>query len=74
MALEIDSRSWHLNPGDWQDTMTRRNRMTGVGLIVLAFSPNQLRVAPAKFVASVRAALATGAGRVPPVMRVGVGG
>lgn len=71
VALEIDSREWHLSPGDWERTMTRRNRMARHGVIVLSASPSQLRDSPGDIATAVRGALATGAAGVGPAVRVG---
>ncbi|MFJ2175721.1 hypothetical protein ACIOHE_22835 [Streptomyces sp. NPDC087851] len=61
VVLEIDSRAWHLSPGDWERTMTRRNLMTSQGLLVLSVSPPQLRADPAAFLTLLRTTLARAA-------------
>ncbi|MEV0134625.1 hypothetical protein AB0H83_39965 [Dactylosporangium sp. NPDC050688] len=53
VALEVDSRAYHLSPQDWERTMRRHRRLTEAGALVLHFSPQEIRAAPAAFVASV---------------------
>jgi hypothetical protein len=43
VAVEVDSREWHLSPADWEETMARHRRMAAAGIIVLHVSPRQLR-------------------------------
>lgn len=74
VALEIDSREWHLSPGDWERTMARRNFMARHGLIVLSASPAQLRNTPAAITTAVRGALTRGAAGTPPAVCLGAPG
>jgi hypothetical protein len=60
VAGEVDSREWHLSPEDWQKTLSRHARMTALGLLVLHFTPGQIRREPAQVVATIRAALEVG--------------
>ena len=71
MVLEIDSREWHLSPGDWERTMARRNLMIRHGLTVLSVSPSQLRDDPKTLTTTLHAALATGAAGAAPEVRLG---
>nr|WSZ96188.1 hypothetical protein OH820_11460 [Streptomyces sp. NBC_00857] len=71
VVLEIDSREWHLSPGDWERTMARRNLMIRHGLTVLSVSPFQLRDDPQTLMTTLHAALATGAERAAPTVRLG---
>ncbi|MEV8393969.1 MULTISPECIES: hypothetical protein [unclassified Streptomyces] len=71
VALEIDSREWHVSPGDWEHTITRRNLMVRHGLAVLSASPSQLRKDPADLLITLRAALTTGAAAPAPSVRLG---
>jgi hypothetical protein len=57
VAAEVDSREWHLSPEDWQRTLDRHARMTAQGLLVLHFTPQQIRTEPVKVVSTLRAAL-----------------
>jgi len=67
VAGEVDSREWHLSPEDWEQTMSRRTRMSAHGIIVLHFSPRQIRTQPRQVAAAIRSALDSAAGRALPV-------
>jgi len=60
VAVEVDSKEWHLSPGDWQQTMRRHRRMTAAGIFVVHVSPDQLRSEPLQVVADIPAALERG--------------
>jgi very-short-patch-repair endonuclease len=68
VAGEVDSREWHLSPDDWENTLQRHARMSAHGIIVLHFTPNQVRHEAARVVADIAAALA--AGRARPTLAV----
>lgn len=63
VAGEVDSQAWHLLPDDWEHTMQRHARLGAQGIIVLHFSPGQIRAEPARVVADIKAALAAGRAR-----------
>jgi very-short-patch-repair endonuclease len=63
VVVEIDSRAWHLSPEDWDRTRYRHDRMAAVGIIVLHFSPRDLRRQPGLVTKQIRDALAKGLGR-----------
>jgi very-short-patch-repair endonuclease len=68
VVVEVDSREWHLSPEDWERTLRRHARMTARGILVLHFTPKQIRAQPDQVAAAIRAALAAGrAGRQPEV-------
>jgi very-short-patch-repair endonuclease len=68
VVVEVDSREWHLSPEDWEKTLRRHARMSAQGILVLHFTPRQLRTEPAKVIATIRAALeAARAGGQPAV-------
>jgi hypothetical protein len=60
VAVEVDSREWHLSPADWERTMTRHRRMSAAGVIVLHISPRQLREQQADAIAEIAGALRSG--------------
>jgi hypothetical protein len=60
VAVEVDSRQFHLLPQDWEQTMTRHSRMTAAGILVLHFSPRQLLDEPGRVLQEIAAALAAG--------------
>jgi very-short-patch-repair endonuclease len=63
VAAEVDSREYHYNAEDWQRTMQRHDRLIAHGVLLLHFTPRQIRAAPAEVVAQIRAALDAGRGR-----------
>ena len=60
VAVEVDSREWHLAPDDWEATMRRDRRLTAAGIRVLHVSPRQLRTEPDRIVRDIAAALRAG--------------
>jgi hypothetical protein len=66
VAVEVDSREWHLLPADWERTMRRHTAMISRGILVLHFSPARIRHDPAAVITAVRDALDAGR-RHPPL-------
>jgi very-short-patch-repair endonuclease len=60
---EVDSRAWHLSPEDWERTMQRHARLSSYGIIVLHFTPNQIRTEPTRVLADIKSALGAGQAR-----------
>jgi hypothetical protein len=60
VAVEVDSREWHLSPADWEHTMARHQRMSAVGIVVVHVSPRQLRDESARLEADLDATLKAG--------------
>jgi very-short-patch-repair endonuclease len=65
LAAEVDSREWHLSPADWERTMRRHDRMSACGIVVLHFTPRQIRLEPAVVAATIKTALSNA--RTDPV-------
>jgi hypothetical protein len=65
VAGEVDSREWHLSPQDWQRTMARHAAMSAHGILVLHFSPSQIREKRGYVAATIKSALAAGRNRPP---------
>jgi hypothetical protein len=65
VAVEVDSREWHLSPGDWERTLARHARMSAHGIVVLHFPPRRLRAEPRAVAAEIKSALAAGRSRGP---------
>jgi hypothetical protein len=63
VAVEVDSREWHLSPHDHARTLERQRRMAQHGILVLPFTPNQIRRQPKEVIAQIRNALSNAAGR-----------
>ncbi|MGH3302336.1 MAG: hypothetical protein ACRDOK_11755 [Streptosporangiaceae bacterium] len=60
VAVEVDSREWHLSPADWERTMARHARMCAAGIVVLHFSPRQQREQPGDVTTTIASALRAG--------------
>ncbi len=60
VAAEADSREYHYSAEDWQQTMRRHDRLAAHGVLLLHFTPRQIRTAPDEVAAQIQAALAAG--------------
>jgi hypothetical protein len=69
VAAEVDSYEWHLSPADWDRTRKRHDLMSAAGVIVLHFSPRQVRREPAEVVRMLRHALNSTRSRPPLPIR-----
>jgi hypothetical protein len=65
VALEVDSQEWHLSPHDHARTLERQRRMAKYGILVLPFTPRQIRTQPAEVLAAIRDAIENARGRPP---------
>jgi very-short-patch-repair endonuclease len=65
VAIEIDSHEWHMSPQDHARTLDRQRRMGKHGIVVLPFTPKQIRKQPAAVIAEIRDALDSARGRPP---------
>jgi hypothetical protein len=65
IAIEVDSQEWHLSPQDHADTLARGRRMARYQIVVLRFTPRQLRSDPATVIRDIRQALEGARGRPP---------
>lgn len=63
VAIEIDSRQWHLAPDDWERTMTRHSDLGQYGIVTLHATPRQLRTDPALFLRKAANAYKAGVAR-----------
>jgi hypothetical protein len=59
VAVEVDSKEWHLTPESWEKTMRRHARLTALDILVLHFSPRQIRDEPDDVLGAIRSALAS---------------
>jgi very-short-patch-repair endonuclease len=69
VAVEVDSREWHLLPEHAEETMRRHNRMGMHGIVVLHFAPRQIREQPDWVISEIRRALSSGRTRPPLPLR-----
>ena len=60
VAVEVDSHEWHLSPHDHTRTLERQRRMGKHGIVVLPFTPREIRTQPADVINTIRHALETG--------------
>jgi hypothetical protein len=69
VAVEVDSREWHMSPEDHAKTLARGRRMGKHQMIVLRFTPKQIRSEPAEVIKDIRDALEGARGRPPLNLR-----
>ncbi|HEY0719526.1 MAG TPA: hypothetical protein VGD68_18065 [Streptosporangiaceae bacterium] len=65
VAAEVDSQEYHYTASDWQHTIRRHDQLTAHGILLLHFTPRQLRSAPEEVTTQIRAALTAGRARPP---------
>jgi hypothetical protein len=70
VAIEVDSKAWHLSPADWEQTLARHARMTAQGILVLHFPPARLRAARRDVTTEIESALARSPGPLPHIRTV----
>jgi hypothetical protein len=63
IAVEVDSREWHMSPDDHAKTLARGRRMSKYQIIVLRITPKQIRSEPAEVMKDIRDALEGARGR-----------
>lgn len=68
VAVEVDSRAWHLSPADSERTMARHDRMTAEGILVLRFPPVELRRSRPEIAKRITATLAISRGPLPHIV------
>jgi hypothetical protein len=69
VAAEVDSREWHLSPDDHAKTLARGRRMAVHQIVILRFTPRQIRTRPAEVIRDIRDALEGARGRPPLNLR-----
>jgi hypothetical protein len=69
IAIEVDSREWHLSPEDHENTLARGRRMSRHQIIVMRFTPKQLRSQAATVIEEIRRTLEGAQGRPPLNLR-----
>jgi hypothetical protein len=63
VALEVDSREYHLSPAGWERTMRRHNAFAAAGATTLHISPARLRRDPSEVLQTIERAHAARRGR-----------
>ena len=66
VALEIDSREWHLDPQGWERTQVKRARFASFGVISIPITPRRMQESPHEMVAEVLATLVSARHRPRP--------
>jgi hypothetical protein len=69
IAVEVDSTEWHISPQEHADTLARGRRMGRYQIVVLRFTPRQLRSEPAAVIEEIRRTLEGARGRPPLDLR-----
>ena len=69
VGVEVDSWEWHSSPEDHAKTLARGRRMAKYQMIMLRFTPKQIRSEPAQVIAEIRDALDGARGRPPLNLR-----
>jgi hypothetical protein len=62
LALEVDSREFHLGANGWAATLERTNRWAAAGIAVLHLRPSQIRKEPERVLAQIERAYAARVG------------
>lgn len=70
VVAEVDSKEWHLSPKDWEKTMTRHARLTALGILVLHFTPRQIRHEPDQVLGIIRQTLASRRDHPQPIAAI----
>lgn len=60
VAVEVDSREWHLLPEHWEQTMGRHRSMSAAGITIMHASPREIREQWSGLFAEIEAALRSG--------------
>jgi hypothetical protein len=60
VVAEVDSRQYHFSAEDWQRTTARHDRLVAHGVLLLHFTPQEIRLEPGKVATELRATLAAG--------------
>ncbi len=63
VAIEVESKRWHLRPDDWERTMDRHARLSQYSIVTLHFTPRKLRAERAFVITKLRNAYKSGIAR-----------
>lgn len=63
IAVEIDSKRWHLSPDDWEHTMDRHDKLGQYSIVTLHFTPHKLRTDQAAVLVMLKNAYKSGVAR-----------
>jgi hypothetical protein len=74
VAVEVDSRAYHLSPASWEQTLARQARMVAEGILVIALPPQRIRSEGWKVAREIRSALERSRGPLPHITTMPVSG
>jgi hypothetical protein len=74
VAVEVDSRAYHLSPAAWEQTLARQARMVAEGILVIALPPQRIRSEGWKVAREIRSALERSRGALPHITTVPING
>ncbi len=69
VGVEVDSYEWHMSPEGYAHTLARGRRMNTHLMVILRFTPKQIRSEPAAVIKDIRDALERARGRPPLSLR-----
>ena len=69
MAVEVDSYEWHMSPENHARTLARGRRMGVAQIVMLSFTPKQIRSEPTQVIKEIRGTLEGAHGRPPLNLR-----
>ncbi len=69
VAAEVESHEWHMSPEDHAGTLARSRRMGRAQMVVLSFTPKQIRSEPTAVIEEIRGTLEGARGRSPLNLR-----
>ena len=70
IAVEVDSYEFHLSANGWKRTMAHDNALAAAGILVLRFTPKQIREEPGRVRKEIEAAYLERITKAPPDVRV----
>jgi hypothetical protein len=70
VAVEVDSKAYHLSPASWERTLARQARMTAEGILVVAVPPQRIRAEGWKVAREIRSAIERSRGALPHISTV----
>jgi hypothetical protein len=74
LAVEVDSKAYHLSPASWEATLARQARMAAEGILVVAVPPQRIRSEGWKVAREIRSALERSSGPLGHISTVPVNG
>ncbi len=73
VAVEVDSKAYHLSPASWERTLVRQARMAAEGILVVAVPPQRIRTEGWKVAREIRSAIERSRGALAQISTVPAG-